>query len=168
MKQDDDNLAVGDLISQAVEQVRAVWGLFTALGGVAVLILYPWWAIPIYALCSVGTYFGSIYLTGIYLGYLLQGRSDSAKPLSIAPPGSLDEDCLDASLKEGGVVAVGEIFGHYLDQPMYEWVDVMVDKETKRYVYSQVTPRDMAGNLFLPEGDFACIGWLTYMRAQPA
>lgn len=162
-------MSLNEQINRVVERVRAAWGLCTALVGIVVVFALPLWFLPLFAVFSIGTYFGTLYLTGIYLSLRFKPTASDMEPLAVEPlVVDLTSEHKEAGLRLGDVVATGEVFGHYLDQPMYEWVDLVMDKSGApvRYAYKQVTPVDRAGNLLLPQGDFACIGHLTYFT-QP-
>jgi hypothetical protein len=166
-------MTVDERVERTVERIRAAWGVGTAIGLVAVLVMAPWWAIPIFFLFSIGTYFGSLFLAGMFLAATIKPEDHPNETVAVgeSEQGFTKENVEAVGLVLGDVASTGEIFGTYLDQPMFEWIDVVADKQGKlaRYLFEQVTPRDRAGNLLLPRQEgFACYNGVTYKLGQPA
>jgi len=166
-------MTVDERVERLVEKVRATWGIVTAISLVYVLFALPWWALVPFFIFSIGTYFGSLFLAGMYLSAVIkpEDHPDEVVAVGESEEGFTKENIEAVGLTVGDVKATGEIFGRFQDQPMFEWIDVVVGKqgELSRYVFEQVTPRDRGGNLLLPrlEG-FACYSGVTYKVGQPA
>ena len=155
-------MSVDEQVERAVERIRATWGVCTAVGAVWVLMTYPLWAIIPFILGAIITYFASLYVTGIYLGYKLSGQLDEeteVTPVEDAKPG-----VEGVTLDLGTVVKTSEAIGRYMDQTMYDWIEVNEESGPVRYEFEHVTPRDAAGNLLLRKEGFACYHGVTYKR----
>jgi hypothetical protein len=170
-------MSVDEQVERAVERVRATWGVCTAAFLVWVIIVLPWWAFIPAIIFSAGTYYGSLWFTGIMLGMTIdhgqleEERAKEAVAVGETKEGFTKESVEAVGLTLGDVVTTGEIFGRFMDQPMFEWVDIVADKKgaLHRYVFENVTPRDKAGNLLLPRKEgFACYNGVTYKLTQPA
>jgi hypothetical protein len=170
-------MTIDEKVERAVEFTRATWGFVTAVCGICTLIFLPWWAFLPFVLFSVFTYYGSLWFLGLILGLTLD-RNQLEKELSTGAvvfnetiQGFTEEEAGAAGLGLGDVVATGDVFGRFMDQSMFEWIDVVADKKgaVYRYLFEQVTPRDKAGNFVLPRGEgFACYNGITYKAGQPA
>ncbi len=166
-------MTVEEQVTRMVERIRAVWGVGTSLALVYVVVALPWWALPIFCVFSIGTYFAALYLAGMYLAATLKPEDFATPEVTIEESEEgLSKDGIESiGMQLGEVIATGEIFGRYLDQPMFEWVDVRLGahEQVARYTFEHVTPRDKAGNLLLPREDgLACYYGVTYKRGQPA
>lgn len=159
-------MSIEEHVERVVERIRAVWGVCTAVGGVWVLVTFPWWAIIPFILLSVVTYFTALYVGGIWLALTLQGGE---QPTTL----ELTEEDLDptktqpAGVELGTVVKTSDAIGRYMDQHIFDWIEVFEEDGVNRYEFEQVAPRDRAGNIHIPRRpDLAYYKGGTYRRAS--
>ncbi len=165
-------MTIEEQIARIVERIRAMWGVGTSLAFVYVIVELPLWVIPIFFVFSVGTYFAALYIAGIYLALVINPEDHSTREVIVPEnlEGFFENGAESIGIKLGKVINTGEVFGHYLDQPMFEWVDICVDTQgqSARYVFEQVTLRDEDGNLLLSQEEgFAHYLGVTYKLALP-
>ena len=171
-------MSIDEQIERAVERTRSIWGVVTAIGFVWVAFTLTWWTLIGFVVLSVMSYFGSIWLTGVVLMFTLDmdqveaERQKETVAVGETAEGFTKNSVEAVGLTLGTVSKTSEAFGRYMDQPMFEWVDIVADKAGRldRYIFESVTPRDAGGNLLPPRKEgFACFNGVTYkMAAQPA
>jgi len=141
-------MTVDERIESAVERVRSIWAVCMSAAIVWVLFTQPlWWLLPLIGI-GVVTYFGSLYVTGVFLAMIIPRDELQA---AIAQSELLERDAISSTgLEVGEIAETSEPIGRYMDLPIFEWVDILEERgKVRRYVFEHVTPKDQVGNLLL-------------------
>lgn len=173
-------------IGRAVDRARISWAIIAGVSFVYALINYPWWALIIWAVLAVFTYFGTLLFTAWILAAniteeeLQQAENEEkAKDLhdrikaNQVPPEELMKMMQDAGVTElVEVEEVGPEIGRYKDNPIYAYVLMKSpgSSELEKFLYHG--PANMVhGVPEIPVIDgmlFAHIEGIIYSREQPA
>lgn len=172
-------MTIQDQIENTVERARALWGIATVAGGIWVLVAFPLWALFPYVLFSVLTYFGAILTAGLYLTFTLpsaqviaEAQAHGLKELASRLGEEISDEEHSELLARAGVVEAeiighSEPFGQYLDNPMYDWVDLKMGDEVQRFHYLKIADKDVQGHVVIPsEPGFAHFFGIIY-QVQP-
>jgi hypothetical protein len=160
-------MSVEERVAKTVESVRSGWAVCVTATSLWILFTKPlWWLLPLIGIATIA-YFVALFIAGMWLSYripqeeLIAAVTDNAEAefLEISD----DEDPTDEQLQMAGLT-LGEVsdtstaIGRYMDEEIFDWIDVLVEPNTtKRFFFESVTPRDKDGNMLLPnEVGFAC------------
>jgi hypothetical protein len=171
-----------DKVGNVVERTRSIWGACTVIGGSLVLYhcSWPWWLA--YIGLSVVTYYGSLYTAALICAVAwdyneirdgLREKGREALSARMGETMSLDDHqkLLDAAgVQEAELVDFSDPpFGRYMDQDMFDWIDLKAGDTVTRFVYDRIAERDLANHVIIPDEEgYAHLNGMIYKRIQPA
>jgi len=153
-------MSVEERVAKTVDSVRSTWAVCVTVTSLWILFTKPlWWLLPLIGIATI-TYFVVLFIAGIWLSYRIPQEELMAAMEGEAEADFLeigdDEDPTDeqlqmAGLTLGAVSNTSTAIGRYMDEEIFDWIDVLVEPDTtERFFFESITPRDKDGNMLLP------------------
>lgn len=154
-------MSIDERVASAVEKTGAIVAAVASVAAVWVIWNYPlFWLVPL-AVGAVAVYYVALLVVGFSIGW----KQSSEDFVTNAAKKDLDPP--QESPISGLVLAKGPLFGSYMEHEIYEWIDVQVRGQSKRFVFSHGAQVGHNGSFVLPQEEgFAFLDGSIYV-GQP-